>query len=107
MAKEKSAVRAKLESYKRPNQGKVMGGHVSAKDQYAPKNAPPAKMNTSLLRMALSQGRRGEAEFNKQMGADSLGLVRKGTMDRDGLMLQHYDDTIAGIDELLQSLGAQ
>lgn len=102
-----SAVRAKLESFKKPTQAKAMSGKVNTKDEFAPKNTPPHKLDMSLIRMAMANQRRGQAQHDKEVSADALGTVRSGTMDRDSQMLQQIDGTIAGIDELLKSLGAQ
>lgn len=102
-----NAVRTKLESFKQPRAAKALTGKINTKDQYAPKPAAAPKLNTSLLRMALAQGRRGETEHNKQVMADSLGTVRSGTIARDSLTLDQIDATISGIDDLLKSLGEQ
>lgn len=102
-----NAVKTRMQSFKRPAQAKVMGGKVNTKDENAPKKAAPPRLNTSLMRMAMSQNRRTQATHNSEVMADAQGTIRQGTMDRDSQMFQAIDQQMQGVDALLQSLGAQ
>jgi len=100
------AIRTKLESYKKPAQGKIMRGSGKMPKFGPSKSTGGGRGNTlSLVRMAMAMQRRERAAQDRTVMGEALSTVRQGTMDRDQLMLHQIEASMAGVDNLLQSLG--
>lgn len=100
------AIRTKLESYKKPAQGKVLRGGGKNQKAPLPKFTGGGRGNMlSMIRMAMAMQRRGQAAQNAMVTGEVMANTRQGTVDRDALMLHQIDASMADVDQLLQSLG--